>query len=46
MGLKRGCCKETVQIMGILKQSSEESVWMKEGSDLVTMLHYLCGMAQ
>jgi len=42
MGLKRGYCKETVQIMGILKQSSEESVWMKVGSDGVTMLHYLC----
>jgi hypothetical protein len=28
--------------MGVLKQSSEESVWMKEGSDRVTMLHSLC----
>jgi hypothetical protein len=41
MGLKRGYCKETVQIVGILRRSSEESVWMKEGSDPVTMLHYL-----
>jgi hypothetical protein len=42
MGLKRGYCKETLQIMGVLKQSSEESVWMKEWSDRVTVLHYLC----
>ena len=43
MGLKRGfCCKATVRIMFVLKQSSEESVWMKEGSDRITMAHSLC----
>jgi hypothetical protein len=47
MGLKRVCfCKETVQIMGVLKQSSVERVWMKDGSVPITMLHYYAGMAQ
>lgn len=31
MGLERGYCKETVQIMSVQKQSSEETFGWKKG---------------
>ena len=46
MGLKRGYCTETVQIMGVLKQSSEEMFGWKKGVIELQCYIIYAGMAQ